>query len=321
MGDPAATGQAFHKNQKLILWLSAGLILAGFALPGSGVHAPGFFGNAPAPVDPMQYNTLTGKAELPLAVSHPDLPAENLPDFISAPLPPADEAGMQSVPALFVRHMPQDMAKLPTDQKKQLFIRIVLPLILQANQDIREERALLAQARDENDLQLLEKFAQKYRLDATMPTARLVARLEKRVQEVPVSLAVAQAAVESGWGSSRFTLEGNALFGQWAWRAEAGIKPREASNEQAVIRSFPNLFASVRAYMINLNSHWAYQDFRDLRARLLAAGITPRGRDLTPALSGYAETGFDYVELLNNMITQNQLESLDDTQLVAPDLS
>ena len=92
--------------------------------------------------------------------------------------------------------------------------------------------------------------------------------LLQRADMVPVSLALAQAAIESGWGTSRFARQGNALFGQWAWQADAGLKPAEASNSRAVVRSFPNLFGSVRAYMHNLNTHSSYATFRERRTML-----------------------------------------------------
>ncbi len=104
-------------------------------------------------------------------------------------------SGIQPVPSLFVRHMPNDMASLPTAEKKQTFIRIVLPLVLQANRDIRREQLLLDRARQKGNTGLLLKFAQKYRLDASLSADQLLAELDRRVQEVPVSLALAQAAV------------------------------------------------------------------------------------------------------------------------------
>ncbi len=308
-------------TNRLLLWLLLAVVGLGLVVPAMGIHSPTPFGGKYEASDPMRHDALIGEGRLPSAIGQPDMPTASLPTFLSQPLPPRRSSGIQPVPSLFVRHMPNDMASLPTAEKKQTFIRIVLPLVLQANRDIRREQLLLERARQRGNTGLLLKFAQKYRLDTSQPADQLLAELDRRVQEVPVSLALAQAAVESGWGSSRFTQQGNALYGQWAWTSEAGIKPLEASNSKAVIRSFPSLFASVRAYMTNLNSHWAYADFRAARYQMIEAGQQPTGRDLTAYLSVYAETREDYVMLLNEMITQNNLQALDEAQLIAPSRS
>ena len=318
MGSTGSHAKQAGLTNRLLLWLILAVVVVGLAVPGLGIHSPTPFGGKYEASDPMRHDALLGDGQLPPAIGQPDMPTASLPSFLSQSLPPRRSSGIQPVPSLFVRHMPNDMASLPTAQKKQTFIRIVLPLVLQANRDIRREQLLLDRARKKGDTGQLLKFAQKYRLDASLSADQLLAELDRRVQEVPVSLALAQAAVESGWGSSRFTQQGNALYGQWAWTAEAGIKPLEASNSQAVIRSFPSLFASVRAYMTNLNSHWAYADFRAARFRLIEAGAKPVGRDLTAYLSVYAETREDYVTLLNEMIKQNNLDAFDGAQLITP---
>ena len=316
-------GTGSHANQagltnRLLLLLLLAVVVIGVAVPGLGIHSPTPFASKHDASDPMRHDALIAESSLPSARGRPDMAAASLPGFVSQPLPPRRSSGVQPVPSLFVRHMPNDMASLPTAEKKQTFIRIVLPLVLQANRDIRREQLLLERARQKGNTGQLLKFAQKYRLDTSLPADQLLAELDRRVQEIPVSLALAQAAVESGWGSSRFTRQGNALYGQWAWTSEAGIKPLEASNEKAVIRSFPSLFASVRAYMTNLNSHWAYADFRAARYAMIQAGDKPSGRDLTAYLSVYAETREDYVTLLNEMIIQNNLNALDAARLIAP---
>ena len=125
---------------------------------------------------------------------------------------------------------------------------------------------------------------------------------------MPHSLALAQAAVESGWGQSRFAKEGNALFGQWAWSADEGIKPLDASNSRAVIRSFATIYDSVFAYIHNLNTHYAYQDFRDVRAEDIAQGKRISGLKLARYLTAYAELGEKYVYTLQSMILQNRFD-------------
>ena len=128
-----------------------------------------------------------------------------------------------------------------------------------------------------------------------------------RADFVPVSLALAQAAIESGWGTSRFALQGNALFGQWAWQKDAGLKPARASNSEAVVRSFPNLFGSVRAYMHNLNTHPRYATFRARRHLLRRRTQSDLGYQLSNFLDGYAEIGEVYVAKLKTLIRSNDL--------------
>ena len=141
--------------------------------------------------------------------------------------------------------------------------------------------------------------------------------LLSRIAPIPTSLALAQAAVESGWGQSRFAKEGNALFGQWAWRADQGIKPLDASNSRAVIRSFATIYDSVFAYMHNLNTHYAYQDLRTVRAQELEQSDRVSGIKLARYLTAYAELGEKYVYVLQSMILQNRFD-IYETYQVAP---
>ena len=137
---------------------------------------------------------------------------------------------------------------------------MTLPLILAANEEIGMRRAAIKRAASANDRGALEKWAQLYRIDVGKQSAQdLRDDILLRADVIPVSLALAQAAVESGWGTSRFAVQGNALFGQWAWKESAGLKPLQASNDKAVVRSFPNLFGSVRAYMHNLKHAFKLQ--------------------------------------------------------------
>jgi Bax protein len=136
------------------------------------------------------------------------------------------------------------------------------------------------------------------------------------MDEVPVSLALAQAAKETGWGTSRFAQEGNALFGQWTWSGE-GLKPKDADqNEGHKVMKFNVLQASVRAYQRNLNTHKSYKDFRKARAELRDQGLPLDSLVLSKFLKNYAETGNQYVEVLKKIITQNNLKDFDDAKLL-----
>ena len=140
--------------------------------------------------------------------------------------------------------------------------------------------------------------------------------LKIRMDEIPVSLAIAQAAKETGWGTSRFAQEGNALFGQWTWSGE-GLKPKDADkNEGHKVMRFNVLQASVRAYQRNLNTHSTYKEFREERAKLRDEGKPLDSMRLSEFLNKYAETGNQYVEVLQKIIKQNNLQDFDDAKLL-----
>ena len=133
---------------------------------------------------------------------------------------------------------------------------------------------------------------------------------------VPVSLALAQAAKETGWGTSRFAQQGNALFGQWTWSGE-GLKPKDAEkNEGHKVMKFNVLQASVRAYQRNINTHLSYEEFRLARAKLRDMGKPLDSMILSEYLDKYAETGAQYVTVLKKIITQNELFDFDDAKLL-----
>ena len=140
--------------------------------------------------------------------------------------------------------------------------------------------------------------------------------LKVRMDEIPVSLAIAQAAKETGWGTSRFAQEGNALFGQWTWSGE-GLKPKDADKNQGhKVMRFNVLQASVRAYQRNINTHSSYEDFRLARAKLRDLGEPLDSMILSEYLDKYAETGNEYVKVLQKIIQQNNLKDFDDAKLL-----
>ena len=136
------------------------------------------------------------------------------------------------------------------------------------------------------------------------------------MDEVPTSMAIAQAAKETGWGTSRFALEGNALFGQWTWSGE-GIKPAGAEDDTThKVMKFKVLQASVKAYQRNLNTHSSYREFRSARAELRDNGKNLDSLVLSKHLDKYAETGKEYVKILQQIIRQNKLTDFDDAKLL-----
>ena len=203
-----------------------------------------------------------------------------------------------------------------TKKRKEFFIQIVLPLVLKENNNIRLDRKMLFSIINKSNNTQLEKkwLEKKYKQYGV--NSKDLSVLKVRMDEVPVSLAIAQAAKETGWGTSRFAQEGNALFGQWTWSGE-GLKPKEADeNKGHKVMKFNVLQASVRAYQRNLNTHRSYENFRLARAQLRDAGKKLDSIILSQFLDNYAETGNQYVEVLQKIIKQNNLKDFDDAKLL-----
>ncbi|MDC1406916.1 glucosaminidase domain-containing protein [Candidatus Puniceispirillum sp.] len=210
------------------------------------------------------------------------------------------------VPRDFFTQIPDSHLALSGTAQKESFIKIVLPLILASNEEISKRREAIKRAFENGDRATLEKWAKLYKIDVTdWDNKALMTRLLERANTIPVALALAQAAVESGWGTSRFAIQGNALFGQWAWRDYAGIRPLDASDDRAVVRSFGFLLGSVRAYMHNLNTHPHYQKFRQARLALRNRPKAGEAETLAKYLDRYAEIGEAYVTKLEVLIRSN----------------
>ena len=203
-----------------------------------------------------------------------------------------------------------------TRARKELFIQIILPLILEENKKIRLERKTLFSILNKNSNSEEEKNWLKSKFKQYGVSNRDLATLKIRMDEVPVSLAIAQAAKETGWGTSRFAQEGNALFGQWTYSGE-GIKPAGSdSNDTHKVMKFKILKSSVRAYQRNLNTHSSYKEFRFARAELRDNKMKLDSLVLSNYLDKYAETGKEYVKILKQIIKQNSLTELDDVKLL-----
>ena len=203
-----------------------------------------------------------------------------------------------------------------TKKRKEFFIQIVLPLILKENNNIRLDRKTLFNIINKSNNTKIEKKWLKNKFKQYGIPSKDLSILKIRMDEIPVSLAIAQAAKETGWGTSRFAQEGNALFGQWTWSGE-GLKPKEADeNKGHKVMKFNVLQASVRAYQRNLNTHSSYENFRLARAQLRDSKRPLDSILLSQFLKNYAETGNQYVEVLQKIIEQNNLKDFDDAKLL-----
>jgi len=243
----------------------------------------------------------------------------------------AVRGGDSDVPRLYLAQLPADITGLEQiGPRKRAFLRIALPLVLRVNAEIAIERtraaALLERLADDGaltrrDRRWLTATARRYGvldsaggdLDEALDADARQALL-RRMDGVPVALALAQAIVESGWGRSRFAREGNALFGQWTWDKSQGIAPAGAPDAEHAVKAFESLSHSVRGYMHNLNTHPAYAEFRAARAN----GASARALALT--LTEYSERGAVYGEDLVEIIVQNSLDDFASARLGATNI-
>ncbi len=203
-----------------------------------------------------------------------------------------------------------------TRERKNLFIQIVLPLILEENNQLKYDRKKLFTILNRSNNSNSEKKWLKMKFKQYGVQNNDLSTLKIRMDEVPVSLAIAQAAKETGWGTSRFALEGNALYGQWTFSGD-GIKPLGAdSDKNHKVMKFQILQASVRAYFRNLNTHSSYREFRKFRAIARDNDEKLDSLILAEYLDKYAATGKEYVKVLKQIIKQNSLKDFDDVKLL-----
>ena len=229
--------------------------------------------------------------------------------------------GGPAVPRVFVQALPDGLgAFAPVAAKKDLFIQLMLPLVLKANERVQAERARIRSLRNRVDRLnadergWLMQTAEKYRLAADSPAEIDFAALLTRADAVPPSLAITQSILESGWGSSRFARQGKALFGQRTWDAGTpGMNPQQAKGFK--VRAFDSLLASVDAYVRNLNTTGAYAELRRQRAEMRAHSRRIDGYQLAGSLTRYSEEGQDYVRKLRGLMQHNGLRAFDDPRL------
>jgi len=222
------------------------------------------------------------------------------------------------VKPIYFTQFPRDLDELQSTQlKKETFIKIVLPLIVVENERILDDRKRLQILSEKKFTTDSEKQWIRQKLLEYKVKKGDLKELLVRMDIIPASIALAQAAKESGWGTSRFALEGNAIFGQWTWSGQ-GIAPLDReSNKNHKVLKFPILRASVKAYKNNLNTHKSYVKFRAKRSSLREKNKKISGLELTETLNNYAQTGSAYTKILNQIIKQNRLTDFEPVSLVS----
>ena len=314
-----------HIENRHILWSALAMLALGLIVPGVfGVQPPKWYavpqqqelgqnlaaGSIPTKAQTSATKTPDAKTTDAAATAGITSARPNVDqDAMSKPSSLSANPAIVMVPADFARRIPDRHLALSGAAQKQSFINLVLPLIVASNNELVQRRNAVKAASDAKNRDLLEKWAVLYRVDPEkLDDGELAEQLLRRVDTIPVALAMAQAAIESGWGTSRFALQGNALFGQWAWTDSAGMRPLAASNGRAVVRSFGSLLESVRAYMHNLNTHPNYQRFRMARQRLSPQNKSIKAGTLATYLNSYAEIGMAYVDKLRAVMSSNNFD-------------
>ena len=229
------------------------------------------------------------------------------------------------VPRMYFSSIPKNINEYKIFEKKKVFLSILLPIALRGNELALEERKRLKVAFLTNNIYKIEYFAKKYKVKNftkinfgslnSLQLRNIKKELLIKVNRVPVSMIIAQAIIESGWGASRFAKEGNALFGEWTWKNNDGIKPNGNLDANFAVKSFKNISESLNSYILNLNRHPAYTEMRNYRSMMFKAGKDITGYDTAAYLENYAEIGLAYVEKVNDMIKSNKLYKFENSVL------
>lgn len=208
-------------------------------------------------------------------------------------------------------------------ERKEAFFRYLRPIVRDINREVEKRRLILLALEEQLEngqspgaqaLEWLERMAKRYRVDTDDP-AKQVEALKPRIDTVPESLALAQGALESAWGTSRFAREGNNIFGKWCFTEGCGIVPaqRRADATHEVAR-YDNVADAVRDYIHHLNSHPVYESLRALRAKARQEDRSPSGVDLAAGLEKYSAKGEGYIRLVRRLIERNELAGREDDQ-------
>ena len=220
--------------------------------------------------------------------------------------------------ALKAKGLPDEYYKIrDINKSKQYFFDYLYELIKQENDNILAQRAFVKNYLSSNllsinfnspDFLYLLELKKKYKVKKLLSADDYL----KRIDVVPPSMALAQAAVESGWGKSRFIKEANNIFGHWTYNPRIGMMP-ENRDEGArhFIRIFKSLQDSISAYMLNLNRNLAYKQFQNERLEQREKNINPEGLSLSQTMVNYSGIGHDYLSILKNVIEKNNLKEYD----------
>ena len=327
-----------NRNMKVanrhIIRFTLSMMILGMILPALNMYKL-----APRPGEIMPREIMPTEITTPM-IEGGVIEGQFVPEEVKYSLSPQNNLGIIEIPPVFLKTMPL-LSDMNSEARKQIFVQIMLPLILYANEEILKQRAEVQNAYAQKNRAILEKYAQIYRVKWASPPnevpngvsdevgevgpeklpeelpKELLAKLLVKIAPIPIPIALAQAATESGWGQSRFAQQGNALFGQWVWNDAHGIKAKNPSDKRASVRQFPHLLASVQSYMLNLNRLYAYEEFRNARLKYHENPENQTYLDATiEGLLPYSEKGRDYVHAIKILIKQNKFNRLTQAELI-----
>ena len=229
------------------------------------------------------------------------------------------------IPRMYFPYIPRNINEYEIDKKKAAFLAILIPISLRGNELVLEERKLMKIAFSTNNIYQIERFSKKYKVKNfkkinfgklnISELSMIKLELLDKINSIPISLILAQSIIESGWGASRFAQEGNALFGQWTWKNNDGIKPKGNLDANFSVKNFESLLDSVNSYILNLNTHPAYKELRKFRTLQNQMNKNLTGYDMANFLEKYAEIGFEYVTKVKSMIKKNRLSKFENSIL------
>lgn len=274
----------------------------------------------PAYQDPYTYqNYDTGQPYAPQDIQYKesDIVSTSKTKSTKRPIVKAEDKAKKTVQLL-----PKNILEKRTqsDRNKQ-FLQQILPLVINENRQIQKNRSQLMsifnklsqkQSIPEKNKKWLKKIAKRYRVSENIiNNSDLQKELLKRVNGISPAMALAQAANESAWGTSRFSRQGNNLFGIWTYNEKIGIKPlKRAPGKKHFVRKFSSYQESVIVYMHTLNTHPAYKKLREIRHQAVIKNVKLSGYELAQGLEKYSAKGPDYIKMIQTMIHSYDLENL-----------
>jgi len=230
----------------------------------------------------------------------------------------AEISALPPLPTWAKQPLPDFSKYKDTKEKKAAFLNFLYPRIVLANVRVLLERNNLAVIANKSELTpeelaWVESQAKRLKVSEDTDLKEAIALIYRRLDIIPPSLIMAQAANESGWGTSRFAKQGNNLFGQWCFSKGCGLVPSSRQqNKRHEVAKFSAPYFSVRSYIQNLNRHDKYQPLRELRVQINAKGDYSNGIDIVDGLLGYSERGEDYIDEIQGMINFNKLDTYDE---------
>ena len=232
----------------------------------------------------------------------------------------ASQPNQDKIPKLFLTSIPPDFKEVKdVKKKKSIFIRLMLPLIIEEQKHLRQQR-VIAQLLLQNNQHITQpdvsswfsRVKEEYRINSKLTFQQQKTELLSRLDDLPLTLILAQAAIESAWGTSRFAIEGNSLFGQWSFSGKNGLTPKNrAKGKSHQVKAFPTLQASIRSYLKNINRNNAYKELRISRAEMRKNKQRLDAFILSKGLHRYSQKGTEYVKIIHKMLRTNDFKNLE----------